>query len=301
VVGPSARRSLVLSVDFEDWHQLARRRLGALPWDRPSAALARQSAALLDCLDELGVRATFFVLGVTARRNPQLVRELAARGHEIASHGFAHRRVFELSPAELRADLEASIELSGELTGRRPGGYRAPAFSINRATPWALEVLSELGFAYDSSRYDSPRIPHRIRPVPPAPFPLEQRAGAALWELPVAAWRRGRYVLPIGGGGYWRALPRALLLRGLADVAAAGIATLYLHPYECDSEPLRAGIGSPAPAARRLRARALELRRNAGRGRTLAHLRAIARRFELIPCDEAVRRCESARAEHAIA
>jgi polysaccharide deacetylase family protein (PEP-CTERM system associated) len=285
--GPPA---LALSVDFEDWHQLARRRLGVHAWDRPSPALARQCAVLLDTLERLGLRATFFVLGLAARRHPELVREIAARGHEIASHGFAHRRIFEISPAELRSDLEASIELIGELTGIRPLGYRAPAFSINRATPFALEILAELGFAYDSSRYDSPRIPQRLRPVPPGPFRIELGSGRSLWELPVAVWRRPPLALPVGGGSYWQLVPTAPLLRLLLGSARAGTSALYLHPNECDPEPLRTGVGRGEPAGRRVRARLRELRRNAGRGRTLRHLRAAAGRLELVPCEEALRR-----------
>jgi polysaccharide deacetylase family protein (PEP-CTERM system associated) len=297
----SPRRRLILSVDFEDWHQLVRRRLGIEPWDQPSAPLARQTETLLRTLDELGLRSTFFILGLTARRHPELVREIAARGHEIASHGFAHRPVFGLSPDELRDDLKAAIELLDELTGARPHGYRAPAFSINRATPWALPLLAELGFRYDSSRYDSPRVPDRLRPVRPAPFPIELStpgdacARATLWELPLAAWRRGPFVLPVGGGAYWSVLPSRVLLHALTGLSAQGPAALYIHPYECDPEPLRAGVTRDAPARQRARARAREQQRNAGRGRALAHLRLLASRFELITCAEAVRSAEALR------
>src|ERR1700693_965376 len=163
---------LLLSFDFEDWHQLVHRRLGRPDWDTRGTALERQTEAIFSLLDELGAHATFFVLGMTAERYPDLVREIAARGHELACHGFAHELVHRQRQDDFRRDVESSAEPLEHLGGKRPLGYRAPAFSITRDTPWAYETLAELGFRYDSSQYDSPRIPRRIRPVPPAPYRL---------------------------------------------------------------------------------------------------------------------------------
>src|SRR5690349_13789297 len=160
------RESLLLSVDFEDWHQLVRRAAGASDWDTAEDALRRQTAVLLDRLDSLGATATFFFLGVTARRYPELVGEIVARGHEPACHGFAHERVYRQTRAEFEQDVGAAAELIEALCGRRPVCYRAPAFSITRDTPWAFEVLAGLGFRFDSSLHDSPRIPDRIRGIP---------------------------------------------------------------------------------------------------------------------------------------
>jgi len=281
------RHTLILSVDFEDWNQLVRRRVGDPGWDVRSPALARQTGVLLEALDSIGARATFFVLGVTARRYPDLVRAISERGHELACHGFEHRRVYDGDAHELRRDLERSIDLIAQLTGERPIGYRAPAFSINRATPWAYELLADLGFAYDSSQYDSPRIPDRIRPVPPAPFALRLASGRSLWEMPIAAWRAGSRSVPVGGGAYWRALPPRLLARGLRSVARAGPAALYLHPYECDPLPLRARLPRGAPLARRAHARMREVQRNPARARVLSHLRAVGHHFRLLTCEQA--------------
>ena len=195
---------LLLSIDFEDWHQLVHRRLGRADWDKRGPALERQTEAVLSLLDELEVRATFFVLGMTAERYPDLVREVAARGHEIASHGHAHERVYEQTRDEFRADLERGLEAVEAATGVRAVGYRAPAFSITRDSPWAYEELAAAGFEYDSSQYDSPRVPRRLEAIPRAPYRLRTESGAELWELPVAASR-----LPVGGGAYWRVLPTA--------------------------------------------------------------------------------------------
>jgi peptidoglycan-N-acetylglucosamine deacetylase len=280
-------RTLILSVDFEDWNQLVRRRVGDSGWDVRGPALARQTDALLCALESIGARATFFVLGITARRYPELVGEIAQRGHELACHGFEHRRVYDGDAAALRGDLERCIDLIGQLSGRRPIGYRAPAFSINRATPWAYDVLADLGFAYDSSQYDSPRIPDRIHPVPRAPFEICLGSGRRLWELPVAAWRVGSRSVPVGGGAYWRVLPERALMRGLQNVAREGLAALYVHPYECDPAPLRARVAPGAPLARRLHARARELQRNPRRRRVLSHVRAVGHHFHLLTCERA--------------
>jgi polysaccharide deacetylase family protein (PEP-CTERM system associated) len=269
---------LLLSIDFEDWHQLVHRSLGRADWDRRGPALERQTETVLALLDELGVCATFFVLGMTAARYPDLVREAGARGHEIASHGFAHERVYDQDREAFRADLERGLEAVEAATGIRATGYRAPAFSITRAAPWAYEVLAELGFEYDSSQYDSPRIPNRLEPIPRAPYRLRLESGGELWELPVASAR-----VPVGGGAYWRVLPTAVIARSLRGLIAEGAApALYFHPYEFDPEPLRADGGG---AAARLRG----LRRNVARGSVANRLRKIAAQFPLLPYGTAVK------------
>jgi polysaccharide deacetylase family protein (PEP-CTERM system associated) len=269
---------LLLSFDFEDWHQLVHRRLGRPDWDRRGPALERQTEVVLRLLDELEVRATFFVLGMTAARYPDLVREIAERGHELASHGYAHERVYDQTRESFRADLERGLEAVGSAAGARPLGYRAPAFSITRAAPWAYDVLGELGFEYDSSQYDSPRVPNRIAPIPRAPYRLRAESGAELWELPVAAGR-----VPVGGGAYWRVLPTAAIARTLRGLIAQGaVPALYFHPYEFDPEPLRADGGGAA-------ARLLGLRRNVARGSVATRLRKIAGEFPLLPYGTAVK------------
>jgi polysaccharide deacetylase family protein (PEP-CTERM system associated) len=272
----SDRPRLVLTFDLEDWHQIVHRSLGVAEWDRPHPAFERQVGALLQLLDELGVTGTFFVLGMCAKNYPHAVREIAARGHELGSHGFAHVRVHEQSPEEFRRDVVASIELLEELAGRRPAGYRAPAFSITRETAWAYEVLADLAFEYDSSQYDTPRLPGRLSGIPAEPYRLEVD-GRSLVEFPVAvgSWR-GRRV-PVGGGTYWRMLPSRVLfgaLRGAAGPNAAPV--LYFHPYEFDPEPLRTA-GGP-----RLRASRQVVYWNARRSRIAALLRAAASEFELL-------------------
>ena len=277
---------LLLSFDFEDWHQLVHRRLGRADWDTRGPALERQTAAILALLDNLGARATFFLLGMTAERYPDLVQEVARRGHDLACHGYEHRRVFDQTEGEFRRDVERSVEVIERLTGRRPAGYRAPAFSINRDTIWAYEVLCDLGFRYDSSQYDTPRIPNRIRPVPAGPYRLVLPSGREIWELPLTVWPvRGR-ALPVGGGAYWRVLPARVLRRALQS-AGNPYAVLYFHPYELDPEPLRAELPEAPGAKQRLAAAAKGLQRNPGRRWVAERIRAMAQEFPPVSYEEA--------------
>jgi peptidoglycan/xylan/chitin deacetylase (PgdA/CDA1 family) len=252
---------LLLSIDFEDWHQLVHRRLGFADWDRPHAALERQTAFLLDVLDELDARATFFLLGMTVANHRDVVAEIARRGHEPACHGYTHARVYDQTRDEFQADLARAVEVIGDVTGRRPVAYRAPAFSINRKTPWAYDVLTDAGFRYDSSQLDSPRVPDRIGDIPSEPYKLGE-----LWELPVT-----------GGGSYWRVLPP----RNLRELAV-----LYFHPYEFGPR-LDAGLPAGATAKQRLSAAKVVLWRNAGRGLVERRLRHVARTHRLVPYDAA--------------
>jgi polysaccharide deacetylase family protein (PEP-CTERM system associated) len=276
-----ARPRILLSFDVEDWHQLVHRALGVAGWERPGPAFERQMQAIFELLDELGARATFFVLGMTATAYPDVVREIARRGFEIASHGHSHERVYRQSRDDFRRDLERSVETIEGLTGRRPAGYRAPAFSINRDTWWAFELLAEHGFRYDSSQYDSARVPRRITGVPTAPFELRLPSGGSLWEFPITVWRlRGR-ALPVGGAGYWRFLPAPALARMLGQLGEDAYPVLYLHPYEFDPQPLRPREGRGASV--RLRT----LQRNAERRRAPRLLRRLAEHVAVTSHEEA--------------
>ena len=162
---------------------------------------------------------------------------------------------------EFRADVNRAVEVIQDAAGRRPLAYRAPAFSINRRTPWAYEVIAELGFLYDSSQYDSPRVPDRLGDIPAEPYRLGD-----LWELPVT-----------GGGTYWRILPP----RGLREFAV-----LYFHPYELGPR-LDAELPGNATSRQRLTAAKLTLWRNAGRSLVEKRLRRVARTHRLVSYDQA--------------
>ena len=277
------RPTLLLSVDFEDWHQLVRRRVGVNGWEAPGPALARQTDALLRTFDDLGARATFFVLGMAARAHPHLLKPIAEAGHEIGCHGDAHLPVHSQTPDEFAQDLRAARATIEELTGRTPVGYRAPAFSITReAAGWAYEVLAQQGFAYDASQHDSPAIRDHAVPAARQPHRLEP---AGLYEFPVAVWHPGPAAVPVGGASYWQVLPTPVVLTGLQHAGA--YAGLYLHPNELDPQPLKAMLPGHATRNQRLHARLREAQRNGARRRAPSVLRAIAQRFDLIPYGEA--------------
>ena len=278
---PDVRPTLLLSVDFEDWHQLVRRRVGAADWQQPGPALARQTDALLTTLDELNARATFFVLGMAARAHPQLLAPIVRAGHEIACHGDAHKLVHTQTPAEFAQDLRAAKATIEDLTGRTPIGYRAPAFSITNDALWAFEVLAQEGFSYDASQHDSPAIRDHTVPATRRPHRLD----AGLWEFPIAVWRTDRTKIPVGGASYWQVLPTPLILTGLER--AGPYAGLYLHPNELDPQPLKAMVPAGTKTTARVHARLREAQRNGARRRAPGVLKAIARRFDLIPYGEA--------------
>jgi polysaccharide deacetylase family protein (PEP-CTERM system associated) len=282
------RPNLLLSVDFEDWHQLVRRRVGASDWQQAGPALERQTGALLSLLDELGARATFFVLGMAARAHPELLDAVVAGGHEIGCHGDAHRPVHSQTPAEFAADLRAARTTIQQLTGRAPIGYRAPAFSITRESPWAYGVLADEGFSYDASQHDSPWIRDRAAPRTGSPHPLALSGDRTLWEFPVAVWRTRQTPVPVGGASYWAILPTRLVLHGLRQ--AGPLAGLYLHPHELDPQPLRVMLTPRAPTAQRAHAAIRAAQRNSARRRAPHVLRAVARQFGLIPYGDAYAR-----------
>jgi polysaccharide deacetylase family protein (PEP-CTERM system associated) len=286
---PAAGGPLLLSFDLEDFNQLVQRNLGVDGWDVRRPAFERQMGALFDLLDELNAKATFFLLGVTVRHYPEIAQEIASRGDEIACHGYDHQRVYEQTPDDFRRDLDSSLELIANLTGKRPIGYRAPAFSINRDTVWALEILAEQGLLYDSSQYDSRKIPQRIRPVPEAPYLLELPSGRTLWEFPITAWKIGRWVLPMGGGSYWRILPAPILRYAIRSALTRGdYPALYFHPYECDPRRLRVELGHSPSARQRIGAAYMSLLSNPGRRRVAARIRAIATHYGLVSHEQAL-------------
>ena len=257
-----------------------RRHAGAPDWDSVNPAFARQVDAALDLLDEIEAKATFFLLGMTAKNYPQLVEKVLARGHDTASHGFGHRRVYLQTPDEFRADIEESIAVIKELTGRVPSGYRAPAFSVNRDTVWAYRILGELGFDWDSSQYDSAKIPKRLGSIPRSPYLLTVPGGNRLLELPLAVLPVfGSVSLPVGGGTYWRVLPRAVVESALKRSETH--AALYFHPYEFDPERLRAGLPSGSSTKQRARAAFRSARASPGRSRLRACLRRVGQEFRL--------------------
>jgi polysaccharide deacetylase family protein (PEP-CTERM system associated) len=237
---------------------------------------------LLALLDSLNVKATFFVLGMTVYERHSLLRRIAAAGHPLACHGYSHEPIFTQTDDQFREDVTRCIDLLGEATNLRPRGYRAPAFSMTRSTSWAYEVLADLGFQYDSSQNDSPRIRNRIQPPHPGPFDLILPSGRMLREFPVAVSALGPASVPVGGGTYWRVLPAALIKRGLRQLSELGAdPALYFHPYEFDLHGLRAPRGPS-----RFAARLLEVRYNLRLSAIARLLTSLSGEFQLQPYED---------------
>lgn len=225
------------TVDVEDYFQVDAFSdvIPRSAWGGFESRVVANTSRLLDLLDEHEVRGTFFVLGWIAERHAELVRAIAARGHEIASHGMSHQQVFTQSPAQFRHETRHSKQLLEDLIQAPVIGYRAATYSITRESLWALDILQEEGFLYDSSifpvRHDRYGIPD-ARTVPHA---LQTPLGKSIIEYPLTAVRVLGVNVPISGGGYFRLLPYALTRWGLRRVEAKGRPIVfYLHPWEID-------------------------------------------------------------------
>lgn len=203
-------------------------------WDAQPSRVDANTRRLLDLMDRHGARGTFFVLGWVAERQPALVRDIAARGHEIASHGWSHRRVTMLSPETFRDEVRRSRALLESLSGTAVTGYRAPSFSILDGMEWAYDVLLEEGYRYDSSRFPIRRAGYGSPGVPVVPF-VSRRAAGELLVLPMTTTTLLGRRVPAAGGGYFRQLPYALTARALREHEALGRpAMFYIHPWEYD-------------------------------------------------------------------
>ncbi|MEO1291739.1 MAG: XrtA system polysaccharide deacetylase [Pseudomonadota bacterium] len=214
-------------------------------WPQYESRVAASMAEMLDLFAETGRKGTFFVLGVVARDHPAIVRRLAAEGHEIASHGWEHRRVFHETRAEFRDEVARTKALLEDIGGQHVAGYRAPSFSITAATPWAYEVLGETGHRYSSSSNPITGNRYGCPEEPLTPYTVE---GAGIVEIPITTLPfRGRRVAG-GGGGYFRLLPPMVFRRAARHAAAEGVPpNFYLHPWEID--PGQPRIGGTRPAA----------------------------------------------------
>jgi polysaccharide deacetylase family protein (PEP-CTERM system associated) len=213
-------------------------------WDRQPSRVERNMDVLLDMLAAHGATSTCFVLGWVAERHPDLVRRIALAGHEIASHGYGHRRVTTLSPAEFRADVRRSKALLESITGNEVRGYRAPSFSIVPGLEWAFDVLLEEGYAYDSSLFPIKRRGYGYPGSPPLPHPIE-RNGEVLWELPLTTldWLGRR--IPAAGGGYMRHFPFGIMRRAFRACSDTGVPGIfYVHPWELDPDQPRVRVGA---------------------------------------------------------
>jgi polysaccharide deacetylase family protein (PEP-CTERM system associated) len=260
-----------MTVDVEDYFHVSAFDgiVSRARWDAFDSRVSRNTDRLLELFDRANVRGTFFVLGWVAERFPAIVRRIAEAGHEVASHGYNHQLLYMLTPAQFREDVRAARAAIESAAGVRVVGFRAPSYSVIESSLWALDILIEEGFVYDSSifpihhdRYgipDSPRHPYALR-----------RQGGVLLEVPGSTVRLGRVNLPIAGGGYFRQFPYAWTKWGIDRVnrLERQPVTFYTHPWELDPDQPRLQVGA-----------ATRVRHYRGLGRTAHRLERLVRDF----------------------
>ncbi len=235
------------TVDVEDFFQVAafEKVIDRADWDSFERRVDGNTRRLLELLDRFGVRSTMFVLGWVAEKSPDLVREIERAGHELAIHGYDHRRVTELTPEEFRRDIRAARSLLEDITGVEVQGYRAPTYSIVRETMWATEILLEEGFRYDSSIFPIRHDRYGIPDAPRFPWVIARDNGSSLIEFPISTVRVLGMNLPFVGGGYLRLLPPRFVRWGLHRLNRdeSRPAIVYIHPWEIDPEQPRQPVG----------------------------------------------------------
>jgi polysaccharide deacetylase family protein (PEP-CTERM system associated) len=232
------------TVDVEEHFQVSafEPHLSRDRWDALESRVASNVGALLDLLARHDAQGTFFVLGWVAERHPDVVKAIARAGHEVASHGWDHRRVTQQSPEEFRVSVRRTKAALEALAGAPVLGFRAPSFSIVPGREWALDILVEEGYRYDSSLFPVRRPGYGYATGRREPHWLERRTGR-LAEIPPATLRIGGVNLPAAGGAYFRLLPYGLVRSALRDSERRGVSgTFYIHPWEIDPAQPRVDV-----------------------------------------------------------
>lgn len=248
MTGPTdLRPANVLSFDVEEHYRIE----AAAGWDCPPELKAEYAGRmeattrkLLDLLASAGVTATFYVVGEIGRTHPGLVKAIADAGHEVGSHSHVHSRIHRMTPESFRDDLRRSKDALEQASGQAVLGFRAPTFSVMRETAWAIDVLAECGFEYDSSVFPVRHDRYGVPDAPRGPFVVVGRERELL-ELPPATYRLAGFNLPVAGGGYFRLFPLGFMKAGLRQAAESrpGVGMLYFHPWEFDPDQPRLPLG----------------------------------------------------------
>jgi polysaccharide deacetylase family protein (PEP-CTERM system associated) len=231
------------TVDLEDWHQAYRMRYTYKNWD-VSSHIHAQIDNLLEILEQYSIKATFFCLGRMAEQVPDVVRKIAAAGHEIQSHGYSHRRVYDCTPESFKADILKSKKLLEDMTGKEIFGYRAPEFSIIPGFSWAFNILHECGYRYDSSVYPIQGSRYGWPGFSEKPVRIVLPDKGEITEFPLYSCRTPWGHIRAGGGGAFRLYPWFVLEKFIGRGQGSN-QTFYFHPYEFDEEYLDAGAALP--------------------------------------------------------
>jgi polysaccharide deacetylase family protein (PEP-CTERM system associated) len=264
----------VFSVDLEEYFQVSAfdECIERAAWSDRESRVEASTERLLELLGEFDVHATFFTLGWIAERHPGLVRRVAEAGHEIASHGWWHRRIPACTPGEFRREVVDSRRILEDVTGVTVLGHRAPSFSLVPGSEWAFDLLIEAGYAYDSSIFPVHRGDYGYPGWDPEPHYV-QRSGGRIFEIPLTTTTVGGWRVPAAGGGYLRHLPYGLTRRAFREHTESGRPGMfYVHPWELDPEQPRLDVPLLA-----------RLRHYGGLDRTMPRLRRLLSEFEFGP------------------
>ncbi len=231
-----------LTIDVEDWYTSSLALFNAPPsayGKRPAESVISNTGKVLKILQEYGCKATFFVLGTVAEAFPELVREVYDHGHEVATHGYSHRLVYQMRPEEFEEDLVKSIDLIEDIIKEKVIGYRGGYFSITKRSLWALDILLKHNIKYDSSIFPIRRKLYGIPDFPRFTSVVKNQGNNRLWEIPPSTIPFIGQNLPIGGGGYLRVFPYWLIRWGIKKLnKERHPAVIYMHPYEIDPEDI---------------------------------------------------------------
>lgn len=223
----------VFTVDLEDWYQGLE--LDYTAWQGFESRIESSTDRLLELLDRYRVKATFFVLGYVAEQNPGLIKRIVEERHEIGSHGYSHRFLYDLSPELLREELSRSNSLLGQLSGQKVVSFRAPFFSITKDSLWALTILKEKGFLYDSSIFPIHNYRYGLPTAPTTPFRINLNGNSSLSEYPISTIKLGRVNFPFSGGAYFRLFPYSFTKFCIKKLNQSQIPVIfYIHPWELD-------------------------------------------------------------------
>jgi len=232
-----------MSVDVEDYYQVSAfaKSVATNEWEQHESRVVGNTQRLLDLFAEKEIKATFFVLGWVADREPQLVKEIHNQGHEVASHGYSHQLIYNQTPDVFKEETIKSKKLLEDLIGEEVLGYRAASYSITKRNLWALDILHEAGFAYDSSIFPICHDRYGIADAKTIPHKLATPNGGELIEFPLTTRRMGNLNIPVAGGGYFRLYPYFLTRHFLKAVnkKQAEQFVFYLHPWEVDPQQPR--------------------------------------------------------------
>jgi len=226
----------ILTVDVEDWYHICgvSDSIPRETWNDLESRVVDNTRRILEILNQAGTRATFFILGVIAERHPEIVHEIRELGHEVASHGYAHKRVYTMTPDSFRDDLRKSIEILSGITAENLKGFRAPEWSVRDDSQWALDILLEQGLVYDSSMAPLPIIGNPRYPKIPWKHGLAQ---GEMWEIPPLVGETPFFNIPLGGGWGLRTFPYRLIRTTIHKTNHKGMpAALFLHPREFDPD-----------------------------------------------------------------